>query len=47
MGDSITLSIGEEYLEKYNEIVKKNYSDKTKQLRKWIDQEYDKIKGET
>lgn len=42
----ISISLDNEYIRKYDKIAKKQYSDRSKLLRKWIDQnfkeEYDK-----
>lgn len=34
----ITLSLSDEHYERFDEYVKANYTDMSKQLRKWIDQ---------
>ena len=35
-----TISLEDEYNEKWELIAKKNYSDKSKMLRKWIDENF-------
>ena len=38
----ISISINEKYLKKYDLLVKKEYSDRSKLLRKWIDENFKK-----
>ena len=40
MSINVTLSLDREYLRKMDEIVKRLYTDRSKLLRKWIDQNY-------
>ena len=44
MSKIITVSLDEDYLKKFDEIVEKEYSDRSKLIRKWID-EYFKNNG--
>lgn len=40
MSKSINFSLEEEYVIKMDKIAKEQYSDRTKLLRKWIDEHY-------
>lgn len=40
MSKTLTISINEEYLKKYNIIAAKEFSDRSKLLRKWIDENF-------
>lgn len=39
----VNFSLNETYLEKMNKIAKKEYTDRSKLLRKWIDQNYKEV----
>ena len=43
---NITISLGKEYIEKLEIIANKEYSDKTKLIRKWIDENFKELKKE-
>ena len=40
MSKTLTVSINDEYLKKFDTIVKNEFSDRSKLLRKWIDENY-------
>lgn len=40
MSKTLTISINEEYLKKFNIIVEKEFSDRSKLIRKWIDENF-------
>ena len=42
MNKTINISIKEDYLEKFDNITKREYSDRSKMLRKWIDAYFEK-----